>query len=49
MHINPLQANVPILIPLKTEQWLEWINLFECPISIHFSDVFRRYRNGTLA
>ena len=36
MHINPLQAYVPILIPLKTEQWLEWINLFEWPISINF-------------
>ena len=36
-HINPFHANVPFLCPLKTSE------------NLWFSDVFRGYRNGTLA
>ena len=35
--INPFQANVPFLYPLKTSE------------NLWFSDVFRGYRKGTLA
>ena len=35
--INPLQANVPFLYPLKTSE------------NQKFSDIFRGYRKGTLA